>query len=53
MEERGFSTVEYLIGAGIVAGIALAAFIFSILPASESLDESLPETYYSDYYSHD
>ncbi|GGK33260.1 hypothetical protein GCM10010965_27640 [Caldalkalibacillus thermarum] len=42
--------VEYLIGIGIVAAIALAAFIYTILPAAENLDESVPETYYSDYY---
>ncbi|MFD1362705.1 hypothetical protein [Lentibacillus salinarum] len=49
-KQKGYSTVEYLVGAGVVAGIALGAFIYTLLPAADSVEEQQPDTYYSDYY---
>lgn len=49
-KEHGFSTVEYLVGAGVVVAIALGAFIYTLLPAVETVENNQPDTYYSDYY---
>lgn len=49
-EQRGFSTIEYLIGAGVVAGAAIAAFILVIGPATSELEEMAPDQYEVDYY---
>ncbi|MFD1363088.1 hypothetical protein [Lentibacillus salinarum] len=52
-KQNGYSTVEYLVGAGVVAAIALAAFIYTLLPAADAVEEHQPDTYYSDYYRAD
>lgn len=49
-KEKGFSTLEYLIGAVVVVAIALGAFIYTLLPAEHAVKDQQPQTYYGDYY---
>jgi len=49
-EKHGFSTIEYLVGAGVVVAIALGVFIYTLLPAVNDMEDYKPDIYYSDYY---
>lgn len=48
--QSGHSTIEYIVGAGVVAAIAVIAFIHFLLPAEQSVKDHQPPTYYGDYY---
>ena len=48
-DESGASTLEYLVGAGVVA--AMGGYLLSVLlPSANQVKESLSETIYADYY---
>ncbi|HEX7064322.1 MAG TPA: hypothetical protein VF199_04580 [Bacillales bacterium] len=49
-KNQGFATVEYIVGAGVVATLAVAAFIYILLPAEEAVVHQQPDTYHADYY---
>jgi type II secretory pathway component PulJ len=50
---KGFATIEYIVGIAIVAAIALIAFVYHLLPAIHHYQEIQPKIYQGDYYNSD